>query len=111
MREALVEARLFSRVVGRGGIAKKIRFLRGWPDRFVLWPGGIIHWIECKKPKGSHYEPLQLRKHALLRRLGFVCAVVFNYEHIDEYMEYVERTVFSGEPQDPTFNPGRSYEE
>lgn len=53
------------------GVCIKIRFIRGWPDRVVLLPGGVLVFFELKRPVGGKYEPLQLRIHARLRTLGF----------------------------------------
>ena len=65
---------------------------RGWPDRMVLFRSltaapGITHWVELKRPKGGKFEPLQLRNHAVLRRMGFVVRVINSKLQVDAYIE------------------------
>jgi hypothetical protein len=66
---------------------------RGWPDRMVLFDGftGHVQWVECKRPKGGRFEPLQLRRHAALRSMGFVVRVVNNRTLVDAYTEEIVR--------------------
>lgn len=59
---------------------------RGWPDRMVLFTGGITHWVELKRPVGGKYEPLQLRMHKELRALGFVVHVLHTKQMVDAYI-------------------------
>lgn len=75
------------------GIVKKIGGpgWRGWPDRNVLFTGGIVHWLEVKRPKGGRFEPLQLRTHEKLRSLGFTVRVVNTKSLVDAYV-YALRT-------------------
>lgn len=58
--------------------------LRGIPDRLVLLPGGVVLFVELKRPKGYKYEPLQLRWHDKLRKLGFTVLVINTKEAIEE---------------------------
>ncbi len=71
VQESTIESYLLTLVKLERGMSIKLRFMRGWPDRIVLLPGGILAFIELKRPKGGEFEPLQLRTHAMLRRLGF----------------------------------------
>ena len=41
----------------------------GWPDRIVLFGGGLVVWVELKS-KGERPKPLQSHRHACLRELG-----------------------------------------
>lgn len=91
-REAHVEQRLFGGVRDSGGKAIKVRFLRGWPDRIVLWPRGIIHFVELKKPTGWVYEPRQQRVHSWLRKMGFSVYVIKTKEEVDEYLQHMKDT-------------------
>jgi len=53
-------------------VAEKLVMLvgRGWPDRTVLCPGGILFFVEFKK-KGEKLSPKQVLIKRLLTRLGF----------------------------------------
>lgn len=91
-RESIIEGHLVRRVKQYGGLAIKMQKRRGWPDRIVLWEGGLTHWIELKRPKGGRYEPLQLRVHQLIRRMGHTCIVLNTKEAVDEYVaQYAPR--------------------
>ena len=77
MREKTLEGKLVRAVRASGGVAVKLSPVSyaGLPDRLVLLPGGHIGFVEVKAP-GEKPRPLQLRRHALLRRLGFLVAVL-----------------------------------
>lgn len=59
----------------------------GWPDRNVYWPNGIHDLVELKRPKGGRYEPLQLRTHATLRKLGHSVFVLLTKEDVYKYLK------------------------
>lgn len=71
--EDTVETHLRKRVKGLCGLCIKLNpfGVRGIPDRLVLLPGGIVAFIELKRPVGGAFEPLQERWHGKLRQLGF----------------------------------------
>ena len=48
--------------------------MAGIPDRLLLWPGGIVVFIEFKAP-GKYLKPLQRHWFAKLQALGFQVAV------------------------------------
>lgn len=60
---------------------------RGWTDRTVCWFDGLVDFVETKKPRGSTFEPLQLRTHAKLRQRGHNVFVLFTVEEVDAYIE------------------------
>ena len=72
MREKQVEKELVAAVRRVGSICPKLVSpgLDGMPDRMVLLPGGHVGFAEVKAP-GRKPRPLQLRRHAQLRALGF----------------------------------------
>lgn len=46
----------------------------GWvgvPDRIILLPGGRIHFVETKRPKGGRYSAVQDKWRDWLHGLGF----------------------------------------
>ncbi len=72
MREKTVEQKLLLAARQRGGIALKFvsPAYAGMPDRLVLMPSARIGFVEVKAP-GEKPRPLQVSRHAFLRRLGF----------------------------------------
>lgn len=87
MRESSIENHLIAAVKKVRGFTIKVRFMRGWPDRIVLLPGGIIVFVELKRPVGGKFEPLQERIHAKLRTLGFTVFVWHTKALINDYFE------------------------
>lgn len=72
MREKTIESKLVKAVQDLGGMCPKFVSpgTDGMPDRLVLLPGGRLAFVELKAP-GKEPRPLQLLRHAQLRRLGF----------------------------------------
>lgn len=85
--EDAVERHLLRCVVVARGKTIKMRFMRGWPDRVVLLPGGRCLFVELKRPVGGKFEPLQLRIHKMLEALGFVVAVCHTKNAVDNFMK------------------------
>jgi hypothetical protein len=83
--EDRIEGHLVKRVKGARGLTLKIRFMRGWPDRIVLLPKGVLVFVELKRPVGGKFEPLQERIHDKLRKLGFTVYVWHTKTLIDNY--------------------------
>lgn len=110
VRESVIEAYLVKRVKSLGSSYPYYRVTvkkiggpgwRGWPDRVVLYEGGFTHWLEVKRPKGGRFEPLQLRRHETLRRMGYVVRVVNTRTLVDEYIAEVVRVGLSRVPVNP----------
>ena len=55
----------------------------GVPDRLLLLPSGRLAFVEVKAP-GEKPRPLQLSRHKLLRRLGFLVYVLDACEDIEK---------------------------
>lgn len=55
----------------RGKNIKTDRVFAGWPDQMFIMPGGVVFFIEFKRPVGGRFETRQLFKHKMLRLLGF----------------------------------------
>ena len=77
--ESSVESYLHRQVSLRGG--ECVKFIpdlkRGFPDRIVMLPQGLLVWVETKRPVGGVLDGAQKIAHLLLRRLGqrvFICS-------------------------------------
>ncbi len=72
MREKLIEGKLVLAVKKRGGLALKFTSpgVDGVPDRLVLFPGGVVCFVEVKAP-GKRMRPLQIKRKRQLEKLGF----------------------------------------
>lgn len=90
MREKIIEEKLTKAVKQNGGVCWKFTSpgTAGVPDRIVLMPGGRIAFVEVKAP-GEKPRPLQLSRHKLLRRLGFLVYVLDACEGIDKIIKEV----------------------
>jgi hypothetical protein len=87
-RESVVEAYLRRRAEALGGVCKKFipDYARGWPDRVLLLPGGVLCWVETKAEDGV-VSAAQAVAHEDLRRLGQRVAVVWTKEEADRLIE------------------------
>lgn len=85
--ERNIERRLIDEVEQIGGLCVKFPplFYRGFPDRIVLLPGGVVVFVETKAPGGKP-TLIQRKVHAQLRGLGFRVEVLDTYERIDEFI-------------------------
>lgn len=75
-----IEKKLRQMVESHGGRCLKW-VCPGWsgvPDRLILLPGGVVMFVETKRPKGGKLSALQKWWHKELRRLGFDAWVVWN---------------------------------
>ena len=77
MREKLIEQKLVRAVKAAGGMA--VKFISpgydGMTDRLVLLPDSRMAFVEVKA-HGMKPRPLQVRRHGMLRRLGFLVYVL-----------------------------------
>lgn len=91
MREESVETRLRKAVKARGGLCIKLSPVGavGIPDRLVLLPGGVVVFVECKKPRNAKVARLQVWWCDKLRALGFRSVFVYTPEDVDNLMESV----------------------
>ena len=88
MREREVEHQLVMETEKAGG--KAVKFISpsfaGMPDRLVLLGDGKMGFVEVKAP-GQKPRPLQLKRHAMLRRLGYRAFVLDAIEEIPAILE------------------------
>lgn len=81
MLERTIELKFVKEVKKNGGIALKLvcpGFI-GMPDRLVLMPHGKMFFAEMKAP-GQKPRPVQVKRHEMLRNLGFKVYVVDSLE-------------------------------
>lgn len=73
MLEKEIEGKLREPIRRLGGLCLKFVTpgFTGVPDRIILLPGGVIRFVETKRP-GKTERPRQSYVQGLLRRLGFV---------------------------------------
>lgn len=90
MREVLIERKLITAVKKRGGICPKwvCPGCDGMPDRIVLLPEMKIGFVEVKAP-GEQPRPLQLARHRLLKKLGFLVFVLEDPQQIGGILDEI----------------------
>jgi len=91
--EAKVETDIVAWATSMGGVALKLKIdgQRGFPDRTILMPGGIVLFVEVKKPKGGVVSQQQKDWVRKLSDLGFVVIVATSVEQVmDAYAVAVE---------------------
>mgnify|MGYP003297222271 CR=1 FL=1 len=88
VREREIESYLRKRVEEHGGVCEKFipDLDSGMPDRIVMLPGGVLVWVETKKPKGGKVSPIQLYQHGRLRKLGQAVEVGWTKVQADEFI-------------------------
>ena len=85
--EKRIEKSLQTAVEQVGGLCIKFPplFFRGFPDRIVLMPGGVIVFVELKAP-GEKPRLIQRKAHDRLRALGFRVEVLDSLEGVDGFV-------------------------
>ena len=80
-----VESRLVARVRSLGGLCVKFipDAMTGMPDRLVMLPGGLVYWVETKRPVGGKLSAVQRHRHRQLRALGQQVYVCWSAEDVD----------------------------
>lgn len=93
MGEKQIEQKLVKAVKQSGGIALKFVSpgFDGMPDRLVLLPGGKIAFVEVKAERQKP-RPLQIRRHEMLRRLGFRVYVLDDARQIGGILDEIQST-------------------
>lgn len=84
MRERDIERHLVGQVKAAGGEVRKVQWIgrRGAPDRLVMFPGGVLLWIELKAP-GVAPELHQVREHKRMRAMGQRVEVIDSFAGVD----------------------------
>jgi hypothetical protein len=82
-----IETKLRKKVEAAGGWCLKWT-CPGWagvPDRLVLLPGGMVIFVETKRPKGGTLSSRQKWWRKKLISLGFPHFVVWDWEDLDHF--------------------------
>lgn len=89
IRERSVESHLRSQVKAAGGLCIKLNPAGnvGLPDRLMLLPGGVMVFVECKKPRGAKIGRLQDWWRDRLIGLGFYHAYAYTRGDVDELIK------------------------
>lgn len=84
MRESLLEKKLCDRIKALGGFAEKFTSpgRRSVPDRIVMLPGGVIIFVELKRPGAKPTESQKI-DHERRRKLGFKVIVIDSFYSLD----------------------------
>ena len=84
-----VEARLATLAHQAGGMC--VKFIPdnkvGMPDRILMLPGGVLVWVETKKPKDGKVAAIQKHRHKQLRAIGQKVEVCWTKEQAAEIIE------------------------
>jgi len=82
--EDAIENRICKYAEGLGGLALKLVLAseRGFPDRTILLPGGVVIFVEVKRPKQAKTYFMQITWQARLRSRGFRCEFVTSIEEV-----------------------------
>lgn len=93
MREKEIERHLVMETRRAGGMAVKFvsPSFSGMPDRLVLLGDGKMGFVEVKAP-GQKPRPLQLKRHAMLRRLGYQVFALDAMEDIPAVLKAIAHT-------------------
>ena len=82
-----IERKLRRMVESRGGWCLKW-VCPGWsgvPDRIILLPGGLVMFVELKRPKGGKYSAMQEKWREWLTELGFYYHRIKNMEELTAF--------------------------
>ena len=82
--EQNIEHRICKYVEGIGGLALKLVLSseRGFPDRTLLLPGGLVIFVEIKRPKDAKVYHGQLVWKQRLEKRGFRCEFVTSMKEV-----------------------------
>ena len=85
--EKILERKFVQAVKAAGGLAPKLTCpgFAGMPDRLVMFPGGRVGFVEVKQ-RGKRPTPVQLARHGMLRRFGFLVYVLDDEGQIERIL-------------------------
>lgn len=87
-REAVVENLLVSLCEKNEWLIRKLSYVgrRGCPDRLVILPGGGVHFIELKKPRGGALSIQQKLEHEAFANAGANVAVLWSTAEVESWI-------------------------
>lgn len=87
-----VESALTRAVRRAGGMCVKFLpdFVKGFPDRLVLLPGGRVVFVETKRPDGGRVDEIQKLRQAQLRKLGFDARIIHTREEVASFAREID---------------------
>ena len=87
--EGEVRAYLKKRVKELGGTHRKLQWIVrvGAPDEVAWWPGPVLGFFECKRPKGGRLSAPQEREIGRMREAGFNVYLTHTKESVDAALE------------------------
>ena len=89
LSERDIERYLIREVERRGGLCWKfISSVGGVPDRLVIMPGGVLAFLEVKRP-GNVPRILQVKRITQLNRMGFYSTWVDSKEKVNEVLDEI----------------------
>ena len=89
--EKELEAKLVKGVKQMGGQCLKWTSpgTTGLPDRIILLPGGLIAFVEMKRPKNSKTAQLQTYWHRVLIKLGFKAYIASTEQSVQAVLNWL----------------------
>ena len=95
LTESSIERNLRNRIQALGGLCLKIPtvFMCGFPDRLVLLPGGIVKFVELKRPK-AQLQAVQAKRFKQLIDLGFDVRMLDTPQKVMRFVEEVSNAKF-----------------
>lgn len=64
----------------------------GVPDRIIILPGGLLYFVELKRPKGGTVEKLQKLWGQHLAHKGQIVFIIKNKAEVDAFIDMLEDT-------------------
>ena len=58
----------------------------GVPDNLIFWPGGVVHFVEFKKPDGGKRTWQQTEVHKDLHKLGTKVFTIYSEKDWEAYL-------------------------
>lgn len=59
--------------------------VKGFPDRLCLCEGGMVFFVELKRPRNGRLSRWQVRIHTRLRSLGFNVYTIYDKQGVDAF--------------------------
>jgi len=92
VRESAIEQRCKTIAEKHGCFLLKVEKRKGWPDRMLLCPNGMMAWIEFKRP-GENLSKFQEHIHDQLTLMHFRVHTVDNYSEFLTALLYLKGLV------------------